>query len=99
MLTLQEMATALGVHPATVQQRQARGQLVSVVYNDKRQRLYAPPGQPVMIACSRCGKPMPERNTRGVPQKYCGVTCRTAAYRSRPGSAGKVGRHSLPQQV
>jgi hypothetical protein len=90
LLTLEEMAAALGVHPATVQQRQARGHLVSVVYNDKGQRLYAPPGEPVMVACSRCGKPTPERNPRGVLQKYCSVTCRTGAYASRRRAAGWV---------
>jgi len=90
LLTLEEMATALGVHPATVQQRRARGQLVSVVYNDKGQRLYTPPGEPVMTACSRCGKPIPERGAHGALQKYCSVSCRTGAYASRRRAAGWV---------
>lgn len=88
LLTLEEMAAVLGVHPATVQQRQARGQLASVVYNDKGQRLYAPPGQPAMTACSRCGNSMPERGARGALQKYCSVTCRTGAYARRRRAAG-----------
>jgi DNA invertase Pin-like site-specific DNA recombinase len=90
LLTLQEMATALGVHPATVQQRQARGQLVSVVYNDKGQRLYAPPGERTMIPCLRCGTPIPERAAQGQARKYCSVSCRTGAYASRRVAAGWV---------
>jgi hypothetical protein len=90
LLTLEEMAATLGVHPSTVKSRQARRQLVSVVYNDKGQRLYAPPGEPVVIACARCGKSIPERGKRGMLQKYCGVTCRTAVYASRRAAAGWV---------
>jgi DNA invertase Pin-like site-specific DNA recombinase len=91
MLTLEEMATALGVHPSTVKQRAAKGLLTSqLVFNDKGQRLYAPPGEPVMIACQRCGKSIPERSKRGMLQKYCCVTCRTAAYTSRRVAAGWV---------
>jgi hypothetical protein len=90
LLTLQEMATAIGVHPATVKQRQARGELVSVVYNDKGQRLYAPPGERTMIPCSRCGIPIPERSAHGQPRKYCSVSCRTGAYASRRVAAGWV---------
>jgi DNA invertase Pin-like site-specific DNA recombinase len=90
LLTVQEMAVALGVHPGTVKARQARGQLVSVVYNDKGQCFYAAPSAPVMIACARCGKPIPERGKRGMLQKYCGVTCRTATYASRRAAAGWV---------
>ncbi len=91
MLTLEEMATALGVHPSTVKLRAAKGQLVSqLVYNDKGQRLYAPPGEPVMIACQRCGKSIPERGKHGALQKYCSVTCRTAAYTKRRMAAGWV---------
>jgi hypothetical protein len=56
MLTLQEATAALGLDPATVKKRAARGQLVSHVYNDKGQRLYAPPGEPAMIPCHHCGK-------------------------------------------
>lgn len=90
LLTLDEIAVALGVHPRTVKQRQARGQLVSQVYNDKGERLYAPPDEHTMIACLRCGTPMPERGARGQLRKYCGVTCRTAAYASRRAAAGWV---------
>jgi DNA invertase Pin-like site-specific DNA recombinase len=98
MLTIEEMAVALGVHPSTVKRRQANGQLVShLVYNDKGQRLYAPPGEPVMSACLRCAKPIPERCPRGQLQKYCGATCRTATYTSRRVAAGwvRVRRPSL----
>ena len=84
------MAATLGVHPRTVKSRQARRQLVSVVYNDKGQRLYTPPGEPVVIACARCGKSIPERGKRGMLQKYCGVSCRTAVYASRRAAAGWV---------
>ena len=91
MLTLDEMAAALGVHRSTVKQRAARGQLASqLVYNDKGQRLYSPPGAPVMIACHRCGKSIPERGKHGALQKYCGITCRTAAYTKRRMAAGWV---------
>ena len=56
MLTLEEMAAALSVHPSTVKQGAAKGLLVSqLVYNDKGQRLYSPPGEPIMIVCHRCG--------------------------------------------
>jgi hypothetical protein len=91
MLTLDEMAATLGVHRSTVKQRAARGQLASqLVYNDKGQRLYLPPGEPVMIACGRCGKSIPERGKHGALQKYCGLTCRTAAYTQRRMAAGWV---------
>jgi DNA invertase Pin-like site-specific DNA recombinase len=91
MLTLDEMAAALGVHRSTVKLRAAKGQLASqLVYNDKGQRLYLPPGEPVMIACRRCGKSIPERGKHGALQMYCGVTCRTAAYTKRRMAAGWV---------
>jgi DNA invertase Pin-like site-specific DNA recombinase len=90
LLTVQEMAAALGVHPSTVKARRARGQLASEVCNDKGERLYAPPGERTMTACLRCGKAMPERGARGQLRKYCGVTCRTAAYASRRAAAGWV---------
>jgi hypothetical protein len=91
MLTLEEMAATLGVHPSTVKQRAVRGQLASQrVYSDKGKRLYSPPGEPAMIACQRCGKSIPERGKRGMLQKYCGVTCRTAAYTKRRVAAGWV---------
>jgi DNA invertase Pin-like site-specific DNA recombinase len=91
MLTLDEMAAALGVHPSTVKSRRAKGRLTSeLVYNDKGQRLYAPPAEPILIVCHRCGKSILERGKRGMLQKYCGVTCRTAAYAKRRIAAGWV---------
>ncbi|HET6965790.1 MAG TPA: recombinase family protein [Acidimicrobiales bacterium] len=90
MLTLDEMVQALGVHHQTVKDRAARGQIASVVYNDKGQRLYMLPEPAVMIACARCGKPIPERAEQGQRRKYCGVTCRTGAYAARRQAAGWV---------
>ena len=90
LLTVDEMAEALGVHPTTVKKRQARGQLASVAYNDKDQRLYFPPGPVATTGCLKCGKPMPERNTAGNLQKYCSVSCRTGAYAARRRAAGWV---------
>lgn len=90
MLTLDEITKALGVHPATVKKRATLGQLVSVAYNDKGQRLYAPPEPAATIPCSRCGKPMPERAEQGQLRKYCGVSCRTGAYATRRRAAGWV---------
>src|SRR5712691_7951173 len=83
MLTLQEVTDALGLNPITVKKRVARGRLVSHVYNDKGQRLYAPPGEPVIIACLQCGKPIPERGQHGQKRKYCKVSCCTGAYARR----------------
>ncbi len=90
MLTLQEMTAALGLHPATVKARAAKGHLVSYVYNDKGERLYAPPREPAMIACGQCGKLIPERGKHGQWQKYCGVSCCTGAYARRKAAAGWV---------
>ena len=90
LLTLEEMAAALGVHVTTVKKRSAKGQLLSVVYNDRGQRLFAPPGEPAMTRCARCGKQVPERAAHGQLRKYCGVTCRTAAYANRRRAAGWV---------
>jgi DNA invertase Pin-like site-specific DNA recombinase len=92
LLTLAEMAQALGVHAQTVKDRAARGQLVSVVYNDKGQRLYAPPEPVAMIPCGRCARPIPERALQGQRRKYCGVNCRTGAYAARRRAAGWVRR-------
>ncbi len=90
LLTLDDMATALGVHRSTVKRGQSKGQLVShLVYNDKGQRLYVPPGEPVMIACLYCGKLINERR-RGQKRKYCKVSCRTGAYARRRAAAGWV---------
>jgi hypothetical protein len=90
MLTLNEMADALGVHPQTAKDRAARGQLVSVEYNDKGQRLYTPPEPMATIPCARCSKPIPERAAQGQRQKYCCVSCRTGAYAARRSAAGWV---------
>jgi len=81
LLTQQEMAAALNVNPSTVKRRQYQGRLASVIYNDKGQRLYVPPAEPRLGACRRCGTAIPERGARGQLQKYCSVTCRTAAWR------------------
>lgn len=89
-LTLEEMAQTLGVHPQTVKDRARRGQLHSVIYNDKHQRLYAPPQPAATIACAHCGKAIPERATQGNLRKYCSVSCRTGAYAARRRAAGWV---------
>jgi len=75
MLTLEEMTTASGLHPATLKDRATKGHLASSIYNDKGQRLYAPPAEPSMIACHHCGKPIPERGKNGQWQKYCDAGC------------------------
>lgn len=90
MLTLEEMAATLGVHPQTVKDRASRGQLTSVVYNEKHQRLYTPTEPVTMIACAHCGKSIPERVQKGQRQKYCCVSCRTGAYAARRRAAGWV---------
>jgi hypothetical protein len=90
MLTLAETSKALGVHPQTVKDRAGRGQLVSIAYNDKGQRLYAPPAPTAMVPCARCGKLMLERAAQGQARKYCGVSCRTGAYATRRRAAGWI---------
>jgi hypothetical protein len=89
MLTLEEMTTASGLHPTTVKDRAAKGHLVSSIYNDKGQRLYAPPAEPNMIACQHCSKPIPERGKNGQWQKYCDARCSMKAYAHRK-AAGLV---------
>jgi DNA invertase Pin-like site-specific DNA recombinase len=89
MLTLEEMSAASGLHPSTVKDRASKGHLASSVYNDKGQRLYAPPAAPSMIACHHCGKPIPERGKNGQWQKYCDQTCSMKAYAGRK-AAGLV---------
>ena len=89
MLTLEEMAAASGLHPTTVKDRATKGHLVSYIYNDKGQRLYAPPAEPSMIACHHCGKPIPERGKNGQWQKYCDSACSMRAYARRK-AAGLV---------
>ena len=88
LLTLDEMAKAIDVHPQTVKERAARGQLASMAYNDKNQRLYMPPQPTTTIPCARCGMSIPERGAQGQRQKYCGVSCRTGAYAARRQAAG-----------
>jgi hypothetical protein len=88
LLTLDEMAQTLSVDPYTVKARAARGQIASVVYNDKGQRLYPPPGPAAMITCARCGTPIPERCPQGQRKKYCSPTCNIAAYTKRRQAAG-----------
>ena len=90
LLTLAEMAEALNVHPQTVKDRQARGELVSIAYNDKGQRLYAPPEPVSTILCAHCGMPITERAAQGQRRIYCGVSCRTGAYAARRRAAGWV---------
>ncbi|MHB1931003.1 MAG: recombinase family protein [Acidimicrobiales bacterium] len=90
MLTLDEMAERLDVHPQTVKDRAARGQLASVAYNDKGERLYARPVPPTSIPCAKCGKPIAKRAEQGQLRKYCGVSCRTGAYAARRRAAGYV---------
>ncbi|MFH1087691.1 MAG: recombinase family protein [Chloroflexota bacterium] len=85
LLTLSEMAAALGVHQETVKHRQSQGRLPSVVYNDKRQRLYVPPSDPRLTTCPRCGKVISERGVGGHLRKYCSPTCRTAAWKAKSG--------------
>jgi len=99
MLTLEEMAEALGTHPQTVKDRAARGQLASIVYNDKGQRLYAPAEPLAMVPCARCGKLIPERAAQGQLRKYCGVTCRTGAYATRRRAAGWVRPRRVREQA
>jgi len=90
LLTLEEMAVLLNVHPGTVQSRRTRGQLESVVVDGHGRRLYHPPGEQRLVPCPRCGKLIPERGGHGQLQKWCGVTCRTAAYAARRVAAGWV---------
>lgn len=90
MLTLSEISELLGVHHQTVKDRAARGQLASVAYNDKGQRLYAAPGPVKSIPCARCGKLMAELAAQGQRRKYCGVSCRTGAYATRRRATGYV---------
>jgi hypothetical protein len=90
MLTLGEIAKVLGADPQTVKARALRGQIASVVYNDKGQRLYVPPEPTATIPCARCAKSMPERVEQGQLRKYCGATCRTGAYAARRRAAGWV---------
>lgn len=90
LLTLQELSAALGLHPSTVKDQAARGQLVSERYNDKGERLYAPPAAPSMIACQHGGKLIPERGKQGQRRKDCNVSCCTGAYARRRRAGGWV---------
>jgi DNA invertase Pin-like site-specific DNA recombinase len=94
LLTLEEMAAVLGVHPTTVKSRQWKGRLASQIYNDKGSRLYVPPGEPAVVACLYCGKAIPERGSHGQLKRYCRVSCRTSAYAKRRTASGWVRRRS-----
>jgi DNA invertase Pin-like site-specific DNA recombinase len=96
MLTLSEMSESLGVDPQTVKVRATRGQLSSIVFNDKGQRLYMPPQPPAMISCAHCGKAVPERVGQGQLRKFCGASCRTGAYARRRRAAGWVRGRKQP---
>src|SRR5436305_10553 len=90
LLTLEEATTTYKLNSSTLKVRAARGRLVSFVYNDKGQRLYAPPGEPPIIPCDHCGKPIGDRGKHGQRRKYCNVSCRTGAYARRRATAGYV---------
>jgi hypothetical protein len=96
MLTLGEVTAALGLHPATVKDRAAKGHLASYIYNDKGQRLYTPPREPSLIACHHCGKRIPERGKHGQWQKYCDASCSMRAYARRK-AAGLVRVRRRPE--
>ncbi len=99
LLTLSEMAVALGIHPATVKSRRSKGLLASELCNDKGQRLYVPPGEPMMATCLHCGRPMPQRGSHGSLRKYCRVSCRTSAYAARRAASGWVRRRERRHDV
>lgn len=88
LLTLDETARALGIHPQTVKRRAARGQIVSFAYNDKNQRLYDSAGSAVTVSCGHCGSVIPERGRHGHARRFCSVSCRTGAYAARRQAAG-----------
>jgi hypothetical protein len=88
LLTLDETARALGIHPQTVKKRAARGLIVSFAYNDKNQRLYDSTGPVVTVSCGHCGSVLPERGRHGHARKFCSVSCRTGAYAARRQAAG-----------
>ena len=96
LLTLDEMAAASRLHRETVKDRAAKGRLVSYIYNDKNQRLYAPPAEPSMIACHHCDKPIAERGKNGQWPKYCDTTCSMRAYADRK-KAGTVRVRRRPE--
>ena len=90
LLTLEEMANAVGLHPATVKhwQRRHPDRFVSHPYNDKGQRLYAVPATPRAAVCGWCRATIPTVWARpGKPRIWCGQACCYAAYRSRKRSA------------
>ena len=90
LLTLEEATTTYKLNPSTLKVHALRGRLVSFVYNDKGQRLYAPPSEPPVIPCDHCRKPIGERGKHGQRRKYCNVSCRTGAYAHRRAAAGWV---------
>lgn len=84
LLTLKEIAAELGVCTATVKKWQLEGRLVSHVYNEKGQRLYAPPGERPQPHCQWCGTPIAtiaSKPTR--PRKWCSTICCWTAWRHR----------------
>lgn len=91
LLTLDEVATELGVCTATVKLWQRRGRLVSHPYNDKGQRLYAPTGERAQPLCHWCGAQIDllpaSKPTR--PRKWCSSSC-CAAFHSRHRSSQRV---------
>jgi DNA invertase Pin-like site-specific DNA recombinase len=90
LLTLEEATTTYKLNPSTLKVHALRGRLVSFVYNDKGQRLYAPPCEPAVIPCDHCGNPIGERGKHGQRRKYCNVSCRTGAYARRRTAAGWI---------
>ena len=96
LLTLEEATAAFHLNPSTIKNHAARGRVVSFVYNDKGQRLYAPPGDPPLIPCGHCGKSIGDRGKHGQRRKYCNVNCRTGAYARRRAAVGwlRVRRHA-----
>jgi DNA invertase Pin-like site-specific DNA recombinase len=90
LLTLDEVAAAFGVHPRTVKcwQQENDPRIVSHVYNDKGQRLYAPPSDRPPAVCQWCGTSITTTSSaRGRPRRWCRPACCYAAYRSRKRSA------------
>ena len=63
MLTVKEMAAALGVSTSTVDEWHAHGLLPSRIYNDKHECLYEPPGpdRPVKRQGSKLSRRNPNR--------------------------------------
>jgi hypothetical protein len=101
LLTLAEAAAAYGVDTRTLKhwQQQDDPRIVSHRYNDKGQRLYAPPSDPPQAACQWCGAGITTTfSTPGRPKKWCRPACCYAAYRSRKrSSAANPGSSAAPE--